>query len=35
MTLESQLGEGTTVTVRMPVLVPQVEAPPIARIAEA
>jgi len=33
MTLESTLGEGTTVTVRMPVLIPQAE-PRVARIAE-
>jgi len=35
MSMESRLGEGTTVTVRMPVLIPQAEAPPIMRIAEA
>jgi cell cycle sensor histidine kinase DivJ len=32
MTVESTLGEGTTVTVRMPVLIP---TPPVARAAEA
>jgi cell cycle sensor histidine kinase DivJ len=35
MIMESKLGEGTTVTVRMPVLLPPAEAAPIARIAEA
>ncbi len=36
MSMESRLGEGTTVTVRIPVLIPpQAEAPPIMRIAEA
>jgi cell cycle sensor histidine kinase DivJ len=33
MTMASTLGEGTTVTVRMPVLIPQVE-PRVSRIAE-
>ncbi len=35
MTMESRMGEGTTVTVRMPVLLSPMEALPIARIAEA
>ena len=34
MVLQSTLGEGTTVTVRMPVLVPPAEAAPMARLAE-
>jgi hypothetical protein len=34
MTIESALGEGTTVTVRMPVLVPApVEAEPVPAVA--
>ncbi|MFI4965285.1 MAG: sensor histidine kinase [Caulobacterales bacterium] len=35
MVMESALGEGTTVTVRMPVLVPPAESQPFARSAEA
>ena len=35
MVMESTLGEGTTVTVRMPVLAPPAETRPLARTAEA
>jgi two-component system, cell cycle sensor histidine kinase DivJ len=34
MIMESKVGEGTTVTVRMPVLVPQAPPQPVARAAE-
>ena len=34
MIMESKVGEGTTVTVRMPVLVPQAPPQPVARVAE-
>ena len=34
MTLESDLGEGTTVTVRLPILIPAEEAPLLRRAAE-